>query len=125
VFVSNGTLPTTWTNGSVIEGDFPIIEKSPKYSAVIASEGQDPGDTFNYQKGIVNIVANTTFVTGLIDQGSSDRGFKLSLIQAGEAFPDAEIGEMFYSFAHTTIVVRVAKTGTNQWIRLNFTAFTP
>jgi hypothetical protein len=35
VFISNGTSPTTWTNGSIIDGDYPVIDLDARNASVI------------------------------------------------------------------------------------------
>jgi hypothetical protein len=119
IFVSNGTAPTTWTNGSIIEGDFPIIERNPRTASISTYEGQDIGAD-NYQKGSIAIAAHTTFVTGFLDQGNSTRGFRLAIIDVGDPLPtDALVGELFYSLAEDSIVFKVDNTPT--WKKVNTT----
>ena len=123
VFVSNGTSPTTWANGSIIEGDFPIVEVSPRSASINVYEGQDPS-AYNYQKGTVAISAQTTIITGLIDQGNSSRGFRLSIIGAGDPLPtDATVGEIFYRVDDSSIVFKVSDSPVT-WKRVNTTTTT-
>ena len=35
VFISNGTPPTTWTNGSIIDGDYPVISLDARNATIV------------------------------------------------------------------------------------------
>jgi hypothetical protein len=127
VFQYTSGTPTTWTNGSIVDGDFPIIDRNPRTSLVVTSEGRDSGDAYNYQNGVVNILGKTVFVTGRIDQIGSAGGIRLART-TGQTTADlpgpseSAVGEMFYSTTLNRIVVRVALTGASQWIVLDSTA---
>lgn len=121
-FVSTGTGPTIWTNGSIVEGDFPITELDPKTSYISTKEEDNPLDPF-YQKGIVRIESNATYISGYVDQGSSPRGLRLAIIDAGDPLPtSAVVGEMFYRVDDASIVFKVDNTPT--WKKVNTTTTT-
>lgn len=121
-FVSTGTGPTIWTNGSIVEGDFPITELDPKTSYISTKEEDNPADPF-YQKGIIRIESNATYVNGFVDQGGSSRGLRLSIIDAGDPLPtSAVVGEMFYRVDDASIVFKIDNVPT--WKKVNTTTTT-
>jgi hypothetical protein len=107
-FRSTGTGPTTWTNGSIVEGDFPITDINSRTSFISTTEGDDSGDPF-YQKGIVRIQSNATYISGYVDQGSSTRGYRLAIIATAVDLPaGGVVGEMVYLQSSNSIVVKTA-----------------
>jgi hypothetical protein len=126
VFTYTSGGPTLWLT-STVDGDFPIQEQDQRTSLVLTSEGRDSGDAYNYQKGVVNILGKTVFVTGRIDQIASTGGIRLAQTAGTNTatlptISESTIGEMFYSTALQKIVVRVAASGGSQWISLDSTA---
>lgn len=108
-FISNGTNPTTWTNNSLVDGDFPITDINSRTSFIASSEGSDPTDVDFYQKGIIRIQSNATYIDGFVDQGSSTRGFRLALIPTlGDLPANAVTGEMVYLQSSNSIAVKTA-----------------
>jgi hypothetical protein len=121
-FISTGIGPSIWTNGSIVEGDFPITELDPKTSYIATKEEDNPLDPF-YQKGIVRIQSNATYISGYVDQGSSPRGLRLSIIGAGDPLPtSAVVGEIFYRVDDASIVFKVDNAPT--WKKVNTTTTT-
>lgn len=115
--------PALWVT-SIVDGDFPIVERDPRTSLIVTSEGSDPGDTYNYEQGVINVLAKTTFVTGLIDQIGSTAGIRIAQTAGTNTATlptTAKLGEMLYSTALNKVVVRIALSGPNQWISLDST----
>lgn len=107
-FVSNGVAPAVWINNSVIDGDFPITDLDERTAYITTAEGDDPLDPF-YQKGIVRIQSNATYIDGFIDQGASSRGFRLALIPTlGDLPANAVTGEIVYLQSSNSIAVKTA-----------------
>jgi hypothetical protein len=107
-FRSTGTGPTIWTNGSIVEGDFPITELDPKTSYISTKEEDNSADPF-YQKGIVRIESNATYISGYVDQGASTRGYRLAIIATEPDLPaGGVVGEMVYLQSSNSIVVKTA-----------------
>jgi len=67
VFVSNGNPPTTWSNGSRVDGDFPTIEFAQNSSRIICDED-------SLGNGRVKVDAIDTVFTSSIDQRTATRG---------------------------------------------------
>jgi hypothetical protein len=88
-FVANGIQPTTWTNGSTVDGDFPVIELAQNAAEVICEESGGNGQ--------VTINAINTVVTSSIDQRTATRG----IMPAQWLDPDQPVspnpGEMGYN----------------------------
>jgi hypothetical protein len=121
-FISNGVAPANWTNGSLVDGDFPITDLDIRTAYISTTEGDDPSDPF-YQQGIVRVQANATFIDGYVDQGSSSRGLRLSVINVGDPLPTtAVIGEMFYRVDDDSIVFKIDNLPT--WKKVNTTTTT-
>lgn len=126
VFTYTSGGPALWIT-STVDGDFPITERDPKTSLIVTSEGTDSADTYNYQEGVINVLAKTVFVTGRIDQIASTGGIRLAQTAGTDtatlpSISESAIGEMFYSTGLNSIVVRVAASGATQWIVLDSTA---
>lgn len=126
VFTYTSGGPALWIT-STVDGDFPITERSPRTSLIVTSEGSDLADTYNYEEGVVNVLAKTVFVTGRIDQIASTGGIRLAQTAGTNtatlpSITESAIGEMFYSTGLDSIVVRVAASGATQWIVLDSTA---
>jgi hypothetical protein len=121
-FISNGVAPAVWINNSVIDGDFPITDLDERTAYVTTTEEDDPLDPF-YQKGIVRIQSNATYIDGYVDQGNSSRGLRLAIIDAGAPLPtSAVVGEMFYRVDDASIVFKVDNVPT--WKKVNTTTTT-
>lgn len=70
-FTSNGTQPTTWTNGSIVEGDFPYISEDQK-SSNLRAEIATSGEFIN--KGILSARTNSFDIYGMLNQSVATRG---------------------------------------------------
>jgi hypothetical protein len=108
VFTYTSGAPNLWIT-STVDGDFPIIDRDDRTSFITTSEGADPLNVDTYQKGLIQISATSTVVTGLIDQGTSTRGFRLAIIATlGDLPANAVTGEMVYLQSSNSIVVKTA-----------------
>lgn len=102
-FTSNGTQPATWTNGSIIEGDFPYIPKDQKTSlltAEVATSGIFTG------KGVLNAVTNSFNCYGMFDQSEATRGTVLASMtttQRTANIPTPKKGEMIFNTTSNTL----------------------
>ena len=102
-FTSNGTQPSTWTNGSVVEGDFPYIAEDQKASnlrAEVASSGIFSG------KGILSARTNCLDIYGMLDQSYATRGTVLASMttaQRGTNIPTPKKGEMIFNTTTNTL----------------------
>ena len=107
-FISNGFSPSNWTNGSLIDGDFPITDLDPKTSYISTKEEDNPADPF-YQKGIARIQSNATYISGFVDQGAATRGYRLALIATAADLPTGGVvGEMVYLQSSNSIAVKTS-----------------
>ena len=67
VFISNGNPPTTWSNNSRVDGDFPVIEFAQNSSRVVCDED-------SLGNGRIKVDAVNTIFTSSIDQRLATRG---------------------------------------------------
>lgn len=96
IFVSNGNPPLNWTNGSTVDGDYPIIKVDEKYSSVaceLAVSGEFNG------MGVVNVKGNSLTANCLFDQRNSSRGVIVAQYTTANrpAANDVQQGELFYN----------------------------
>lgn len=115
VFVSNGTPPTTWTNGSIVDGDYPVITVSQKYSSIICQEAPS-GDYAN--KGVIYVKGNALIVDTVIDQrGSGTRGLILGRFTSGtrpkSSTTSLKQGELFYNSTDNKLEFFISASGGN------------
>jgi hypothetical protein len=103
VFTSNGTQPATWTNGSVVEGDYPYIpedQKASRFVAEVATSGTFSG------KGVLSARANSLDVYGMLNQANATRGTVLASMtttQRGTNIPTPIKGEMIFNITTNTL----------------------
>lgn len=93
-FTSNGTQPATWSNGSIVEGDFPYIsedQKSSKLIAEVATSGTFSG------KGVLSVRTNALNCYGMLDQSFATRGIVPASLSSVPASPTE--GEIIYNTA--------------------------
>lgn len=101
-FTSNGTQPT-WTNGSVVEGDFPYIaedQKASRFVAEVATSGTFSG------KGILSARTNCMNIYGMVDQSNATRGTILASMtttQRSTNIPTPTKGEMIFNTTTNTL----------------------
>lgn len=96
VFTSNGNQPTVWTNGSTVDGDYPVITYDPKFS-IVSCELATAGEFVN--KGVVNVKGNSVTVNCLFDQRPSKRGLIVGQYTTANrpAANSVQQGELFYN----------------------------
>jgi hypothetical protein len=101
-FTSNGTQPT-WTNGSIVEGDFPYIPEDQKASSLraeLASSGTFSG------KGVLSAYTNSFDIYGMLDQSYSTRGTVFATMTTSERatnIPTPKEGEIIYNTTTNTL----------------------
>jgi len=91
VFVSNGNPPTTWSNGSRVDGDFPVIEFAQNSSRVICDED-------SLGNGRVKVDAVDTIFTSSIDQRTATRGIMPARWNNAGRPVSPNSGEMGYNY---------------------------
>lgn len=103
-FTANGTTqPATWTNGSLVEADFPYIaedQKASKLLAEVATSGAFSG------KGVLSARTNSFDVYGMINQSFAKRGTILASMtttQRGTNIPTPQKGEMIFNTTTNTL----------------------
>lgn len=114
IFTSNGNSPTTWTNGSIVDGDFPKIDVDEKYSSVSCQIGE--GEYVN--KGVVYISGNGLIINSVIDQrNSSTRGLAIGRF-TNSTRPKSSVvpllqGELFYNTTDSKLEFFISASGGN------------
>jgi hypothetical protein len=91
VFVSNGNPPTTWSNGSRVDGDYPVIEFAQNSSRVICDED-------SLGNGRVKVNAVDTIFTSSIDQRTATRGIMPARWNNAGRPVSPNSGEMGYNY---------------------------
>lgn len=116
VFVYSGnTAGAVWTNGSIIDGDYPVIPVDPKFSIVSCQVGITPGDYAGL--GTVNVGGNALIVDTVIDQNGSKRGIILgkfnNVTRPKSSTTSLKKGELFYNTSTNNLEYFIASGGGN------------
>jgi hypothetical protein len=118
VFTSNGNQPTVWTNGSTVDGDYPVIEVDPKFSSIACQEASS-GDYVG--KGVTYVRGNGLLVNTVIDQrGSVSRGLLLGRFTTGTRPKSSVVpikqGELFYNATDNRLEFFIStSSGNDTW----------
>ena len=120
VFVYSGNASgAIWTNGSIIDGDFPKITNDPKFSIVSCQVGDSPGDYAGL--GTVYIRGNGLLINSVIDQrASTTRGLLLGRFTTGTRPKSSVVplkqGELFYNASANRLEFFIsASSGNDTW----------
>ena len=113
-FTSNGSGPSVWSNGSIVDGDYPLTTVDQKYSSVSAQLG----DSDYAGKGVVYVNGNGLIVNTVIDQrNSTTRGLLIGRF-TNSTRPKSSIvplrqGELFYNTTDNTLEFFISAGGGN------------